>query len=132
MNNRFYTTFIAILTGTMLSCSAVFSYEDCIIASDGKLTNIKIEDNTVVDVCPLITIMNEKNILVVHPLKIGQTKVCILKNDKEIIDFEVNVKDHETIVEEVEGLEVLTLDAPDEPIEIDEPPLLEEVKEFNG
>ena len=132
MNNRFYTTFIAILTGTMLSCSAVFSYEDCIIASDGKLTNIKIEDNTVVDVCPLITIMNEKNILVVHPLKTGQTKVCILKNDKEIIDFEVNVKDQETIVEEVEGLEVLTLDAPDEPIEIDEPPLLEEVKEFNG
>ena len=132
MNNKLHTTLIAIFTAAMLSCSAVFSYEDCIIASDGKLTNIKIEDNTIVDVCPLITIMNEKNILVIHPLKTGQTKVCILKNDKEIIDFEVNVKDYETTVEEVEGLEILTLDAPDEPMEIDEPPLLEEGKEYNG
>lgn len=132
MYKTMYTTFITILAAQLFSCLATYSYEDCIIASDGKLTNIKIEDNTVVDVCPLITIMNEKNILVIHPLKTGQTKVCLLKNEKDIIDFEVDVKDYETTIEQVEGLEVLTLDVPDEPVEIDEPPLLEEGKDSNG
>ena len=106
--------------------TAVQAFEDCIITSDGKLTDIKIEDNTIVDICPVVTIMNEKNTLILHPMKIGQTKACVLKNDKEIIDFDVDVRADETIIKEVDGLEILTLDEPDIPLELDEPPILKE------
>ena len=107
---------------------SVQAYEDCIISTDGKLTNIQIKDNTMVDVCPIITIMNEKNMLMVHPLKTGETTVCVLKDDKDIIDFNIKITEDETIIEEVEGLEILTLDEPEEPLELDEPPVMKNIK----
>jgi len=108
---------------------SVQAYEDCIIGSDGKLTNIQIKDNTVADVYPIITLMNEKNMLIVHPLKEGETSVCVLKDDKDIINFNVKVKKDETIIEEVEGLEILTIDEPEEPFELDKPPVLKKKAE---
>ena len=126
------TTFITFLAAQLFGCLAAFSYEDCIIATDGKLTNIQIQDNTVVDICPLITILNEKNILIVHPLKDGETNVCVLKDDKDILKFSVKIDNAKTTIEHVEGLDVLTLDAPEEPVVIDEPPVLKENGEING
>ena len=114
---------------TMLSVQA---YEDCIIGADGKLTNIQIKDNTMVDVCPVVTIMNEKNMLMVHPLKTGETTVCVLKDDKDIISFNIRINEDETIIEEVEGLEILTLDEPAEAFELDEPPMLKNKKDKAG
>lgn len=91
-----------------------FAYEDCIITTNGKLTDIKIQDNTMVDVYPLITIMNDKNTLFVQPLKEGRTKFCVLKNGKEITMFDIEILPEKTIIEEVEGYEILTLDSPPE------------------
>ena len=107
-----------------LTVQTAQAYEDCIVASDGKLTNIQIKDNTKVDVYPVITLLNEKNLLMVHPLNEGETSVCVLKDDKDIINFNIKITEDETIIEEVEGLEILTLDEPEEPFELDEPPLL--------
>ena len=110
---------IIFILNTALSVQA---FEDCIITSDGELTNIKVEDNTIVDIIPITTILNEKNTFILHPLKTGKTNICILKNNKNLIEFGVVVQDEETIVEESDGIDILTLDEPDEPIEIDEPP----------
>ena len=119
MIKKFLTVFFIFLT-----VQTAQAYEDCIIGADGKLTNIQIGDNTIVDVCPIVTVMNEKNMLMVHPLKEGETSICVLKDDKNIIDFNIKISKDETIIEEVEGLEVLTLDEPEEPLELDEPPML--------
>ena len=107
-----------------LSVTSAFAFEDCIVVTDGKLTDISIEDNTIVDVYPQITIMNDKNTLFVHPLKAGQTRFCILKNNKNICMFNIIVNDIETIVNAPEGFEVLTLDSPDgeKEFNLDEPP----------
>ena len=59
------------------------AFEDCVITTDEKLTDIEIEDNSVVDVHPLITIMNDKNTIVVHPLKEGVTYFSVKKGKKE-------------------------------------------------
>ena len=40
----------------------VQAFEDCLIISKTKLTDIKIENNQMIDVYPLVTIMNEKNV----------------------------------------------------------------------
>ena len=104
------------------------AFEDYIITTNGKLTDISIENNKIVDVYPLITIMNEKNTLMVSPLQVGKTRVCVLKNNKEKIMFHIEVEENKTTIKEVEGFEILSLDSPnEEDFILDEPPMLKEV-----
>ena len=104
------------------------AFEDYIITTNGKLTDISIENNKIVDVYPLITIMNEKNTLMVSPLQVGKTRVCVLKNNKEKIMFHIEVEEDKTTIKEVEGFEILSLDSPnEEEFILDEPPMLKEV-----
>ena len=125
---------IAIPLIFLLSTNTVFAFQDCIIESDGKLTDISIENNTIVDVCPIFTIMNEKNTLYVHPLKEGQTRICVLKNGKQKIMFNVQITENETKIDDIEGFDILTIDEPPEEIDIDEPPegMGEEKPELRG
>lgn len=106
----------------LLSTSTVFAFQDCIIESDGKLTDISIENNTIVDVYPIFTVMNERNTLYVHPLKEGQTRICVLKNGKQKVMFNVQITENETTIDDIEGFDILTIDEPPEEIDIDEPP----------
>ena len=103
---------------------SVFAYEDCIILANGKLTDIKIQNNNIVDVFPLITVMNDKNTIIVHPLKTGQTKFSVVKDNSDKIFFDVKVTGEKTYVSNVDGFEMLTIDCPpiEEYFELDEPP----------
>ena len=110
----------------VLPCCA---FEDYIISTDGKLTDIKIEHNDIIDVYPFYTIMNEKNTLCVHPLKVGKTRFCVLKDKKDIVMFDVEVKENSTIISEREGFENLSIDMPpafesEYNFKLDAPPLL--------
>ena len=115
---------IAIPLIFLLSINTVFAFQDCIIESDGKLTDISIENKTIVDVYPIFTIMNERNTLYVHPLKEGKTRICVLKNGKQKIMFNVEITENETKIDDIDGFDVLTIDEPPEveEIDIDEPP----------
>lgn len=110
------------------------AFEDCIVTNNGKLTDINIEDNTIIDVYPLITIMNEKNTLIVHPLKAGSTRFCALKNNKTVVLFEVTVDEFETKITAPEGFEALTIDPPDDDLDfiLDEPPMMSKYEGVKG
>ena len=103
-----------------------FAYEDFIITTNGKLTDIKIQYNDIIDVYPLITIMNDKNTLFVHPLKQGATKFSVVKNEKEKIIFDVKVSSEGTEVSQREGFDILAIDCPPNAYEylfdLDNPP----------
>lgn len=119
---KFFTVFLF-----LVMCAPVFAFQDCIITNDGKLTDISIENNAIVDVYPLITVMNEKNTLIVHPLSVGSTRVCVLKNNKNIVMFNIKVEKHRTFIDEVDGFDILPIDTPDnnyeeERFELDKPP----------
>ena len=88
------------------------AFEDCMISTDGKLSDISIEHNDIIDVYPIFTIMNEKNTLFVHPLKTGKTRFCVLKNGKQKVMFNVEVTEEGTTIGEVAGFEILVLDIP--------------------
>lgn len=123
---KFVITLIAILLIQIPS----FAFEDCIISSRAKMSNIKIEYNDIIDVYPIVTLMNEKNILIVHPLKEGKTRFIVTKGKKDTAFFNVTVKANETVIEHAEGFEVYKIDAPptgEEPeFNLDEPPILNE------
>lgn len=108
----------------LILCLPVFAYQDCIVSSDGKLTDISIEDNTILDVYPLVTLMNDKRTLIVHPLQEGKTRFCVLKNNKNIVMFNVNIVNDETKIDEVKGFEVLYIDEPPDDIWLDLPPVV--------
>ena len=105
-----------------LTSLQVLAFEDYVVMTNGKLTDISIEDNTVIDVCPLVTISNSKNTLIVSPLKVGKTRFCVLKNDKEIVMFNVEVNENKTKIDDVKGFEILAIDAPFEEFVLDLPP----------
>lgn len=115
---------------TTLFILPVFAFEDCIITTNAKLTDIKIQNNNIIDVFPLITLMNDKNTLIVHPLRTGKTKFSVMKNQKDKFVFNVEVTKSTTKISDAEGFDILTIDCPvinkDNIIEIDEPPMLSE------
>lgn len=114
----------------IISTNSTFAYETCLITADGKLTDISVENHDIIDVCPIFTIMNEKNTLLVRPLKEGETRFCVLKNNKDKIMFTVKVEVNKTIIDDVDGFDILGIDEPPEEYEyeLDEPP----EKEGNG
>ena len=74
-----------ILLCIVILSSKVYAFEDAIIFADGKITDISIENSKIVDILPLITVMNDRNTLIIHPLSIGNTKVSVIKDNKEKI-----------------------------------------------
>lgn len=118
-------TFIVLLSITVIPS---YAREDCIISNSEKLTDIRIEHNDIIDVFPLITIMNEKNTLIVHPLKEGSTRFMVTRGSKEKVVFNVRVEDDKTIIDDVEGFDILTVDCPpgyfEYEYELDEPPMM--------
>ena len=115
--------FLAVLI-IILFVQTAYAMEDCIISTDGKLTDISIEHNDIIDVYPLITIMNEKNTLIVHPLREGKTSFSVLKNGRDKKTFNVKVTPSNTFIEAVEGFEIMPLDNPPDnyEYELDIPP----------
>lgn len=111
-----------------LSTLQAQAFEDYVITTNGKLTDISIEDNTIIDVHPLITISNSKNTLIVSPLKSGKTRFCVLKNNKEIVMFNVEVSENKTTIDSVKGFEILAIDSPFEEFVLDLPPNTQEKK----
>ena len=69
--------------------------------------------------------MNEKNTLLVRPLKEGETRFCVLKNNKDKIMFTVKVEADKTTIDDVDGFDILGIDEPPEEyeFELDEPVL---------
>ena len=115
----------------LISCLTTFiqttnAFENCIITTNGKLSDIKIQHNDIINVYPMITVDNDKNTLIIEPLKVGETKFTVLKNNKDKYLFNVKVTDNKTAVEVVEGFGVLAIDEPpnlyEEYFELDEPP----------
>ena len=129
LNKKYIIKLFTFMSLFLLMPLASNAFEDYIVTTDGTLTDISIEDNTVVDVYPLITIMNKKNTLFFHPLKTGQTQVSVLKNGKEKVIFNVKITEFKTTVDNVNGFELLSLDVPPDFFELDEPPMMyKEVK----
>lgn len=103
-----------------------YSYEDIIISSPDKITDIKIEYNDIIDVYPLITLTNDKKILFVEPLKKGSSRFIVTKDKNSQAVFSVKVETDNTKVEGPEEFEIFALDIPPEAyvyeFDIDEPP----------
>ena len=59
-----------------------------------------------------------------RPLKEGETRFCVLKNNKDKIMFTVKVEADKTTIDDVDGFDILGIDEPPQEYEyeLDKPP----------
>ena len=116
--NKFLTTIFILCFSLQAQ-----AFEDFILSTDGKISNIKIENSSIVNINPLTTILNEKNTLFIIPQKLGETSFSLQKNN-ETFKFSIKIDEEETTISEIDGFEIVSLDS--HPVildcEIDAPP----------
>jgi len=100
---------------------------DYLITTDKSVKNIFVSEPDVLKISPFFTILNEKNLFLMHPTKQGRSNIMILF-DKETATFEIKVEPKSKQIPQVikKGyFEILPLDAPPKPeeFELDAPPL---------
>ena len=122
---KFICHFITLIAITVSFSTPSYAFEDCLISSDSKLTDIRIEHNDIINVYPIYTLLNEKNTLYVQPLKQGETKFTVLMNNKDKHMFSVKVEAEKTIIDNITGFDVVSIDLPPGiyEYELDEPPI---------
>lgn len=120
----------------LFSTLQAYALEDYILSTDGRLNNITVENKEIIKIQPLITIDNSKNTLFITPLKQGETRFCVTKNEAEKHEFSVRITEDKAIFSKVSGFEIVAFDTP--PViwdfQLDLPPMLRKkdtAKEIN-
>ena len=108
------------------------AFEDVILSAEEKISNIKIEEDSIINVNHLTTIQNKKNILFILPKREGKTKLFLTKKNKQYV-FEIEVKKEKTYVEKKEDFEIVLLDTPPSffDYQIDIPPIISKKETIN-
>ena len=106
------------------------AFEDLILSSNEKMTDIKIENNQIINIHYLTTILNEKDTIFINPINIGETSFSLIKANEKYT-FNIKVDEDETFINNIEGFEIVSLDTPPQILdfEIDPPPVLNKAKE---
>lgn len=102
-----------------------------IVTTENTVTKTIPSNPDIITITPFFTIFNEKNILLLHPKKIGKSNLTIIQDKKETV-FVVVVKSKKAKIPvnfEKSGFSFSLLDEPpdqppeQEPLELDPPPL---------
>ena len=127
MNKWFFVALI------LIQPLQTFAFEDCVITTSEKVSEIKVEDDSILNARPLVTIENKKNIIFINPLSVGETKIYITRDNNQKATLEVKITETETIISQEDDFEIISLDMPPEVLEIDLPPIkTKETEEKNG
>jgi len=104
---------------------------DYLIMSDDCVKNTLLSNPEILSLSPFFTIFNEKNTLLLHPMKQGSSDVTILF-DKTYDSFKIQVLPKTSKLPDktvkMDGLEILLLDSMPvhEEFDIDQPPNIKE------
>lgn len=87
------------------------AFEDYIIVSENPVKSVYCEDDEIADIVPFFTIDNIKSTLLLKSKKEGSTLLVIETTQGEAF-LNIEVKDNETIIPQLEGLHYFILDIP--------------------
>ena len=89
------------------------AFEDYIIVSDNPVKSVYCEDKDIADILPFFTLDNNKNTLLLKSKKEGSTLLVIETTQGEAF-INIEVKEEETDIPQLEGLHYFILDIPPE------------------
>lgn len=97
--------------------------QDYLLLSDDKINLTKVDNPEILTLSPFFTIFNEKNVILLHPIKEGKTNIKLFF---ETHDIEISISVIKNKIKnnslKIDNLEI---------IELDGPPLIEEIEFFN-
>ena len=104
---------------------------DYLVTTEKAIKSNNVENPQILSASPFFTIFNEKNMLMVHPKKVGKTNFTIFLDNTEVV-FSISVKPKNTQLTfcscQKNGVEFTLLDLPPDKLpifenfEIDAPP----------
>ena len=100
-----------------------FAFEDYILLSEKPIKKVISSNQEVIVANVLVTIMNEKNTVIIKSKSKGKA-ILTLTIDDEKFEIPIEVKDNKTVFKKNPLFEILKIDLPPESFEIDLPPNL--------
>jgi hypothetical protein len=122
MVKGFHRFLISIILSVIASTAGFAAQEfsvqlgnDYLLETDYNIKTNLVSDPSIITLSPFFTIFNDKNVLLLHPNKVGKTNFTIYL-DKDSVSFTVNVKPSKGQVDtkpiELDNFEVNLLDTP--------------------
>lgn len=110
----------------LISTLQTQAFEEYILSTEGKLSKINIENSEILKIEPVITIDNSKNTLFITPLKEGETKFSVVKDNVEKITFDVKINEENISFSQIDGFDIVAFDTPPVILDcnLDKPPVI--------
>lgn len=118
--------FVIILTCAIF-IPKVFAFDDYVVHTTKPVNKVVSSDRNIVTANVLVTIMNEKDTILISPKSEGKA-ILIFEFKDETITVPVTVKKNRTVFKKNTGLEFVKLDPPPQLFQIDLPPRTEGIK----
>ena len=119
--------FLLILLVCVAFIPKVFAFDNYVVHTQKPVNKVVSSDRNIVTANVLVTIMNEKDTILISPKKEGKA-FLIFEFKDETITVPVTVKKNRTVFKKNTGLEFVKIDSPPMLFQIDLPPRTEGVK----
>lgn len=104
-----------------------FAFDDYVVHTTKPVNKVVSSDRNIVTANVLVTIMNEKDTILISPKGEGKA-ILIFEFSDETITVPVTVKKNRAVFKKNTGLEFVKLDPPPQLFQIDLPPRTEGIK----
>jgi len=125
LKKNFLVAFI--ITLCLAFIPKVFAFDDYLLHTDKPVVKITSSNADIITANVLVTIMNEKDTVIIKSNQVGKAVLTFYFKD-ETIEIPVNVKKNKTVFKKHPRLNFIKLDTPPQIFQIDLPPNVEGVK----
>lgn len=133
---KFFLICLLFLNSTLCYANGVINIKlgnDYLIMTEKVVQTFNVSNPDIATLSPFFTLFNEKNSLLLHPQKAGETDATIFLNDGSA-NFSINVSDKKSTLDDkpirMGDFEIMLLDAPPsiQDFDLDVPPMPKENK----
>jgi len=125
LKKLFFISFITTLC--LVFIPKVFAFDNYLLHTDKPVLKITSSDSSIVTANVLVTIMNEKDTVIITPKNVGKAVLTFCFKD-ETIEIPVSVRKIKTVFKKHPKFNFIKIDAPPQLFQIDLPPRVEEIK----
>lgn len=119
--------YFAIILMCAIFIPKVFAFDDYVVHTIKPVSKVVSSDRNIITANVLVTIMNEKDTILISPKSEGKA-ILIFEFKDETITVPVTVKKNRTVFKKNTRLEFVKLDPPPQLFQIDLPPRTEGIK----
>ena len=125
MKKLFFISFFITLCFAFIP--KVFAFDNYLLHTDKPVKKIISSDSNIITANVLVTVMNEKDTVIITPKHVGKAVLTFYFND-ETVEIPVTVKKGKTVFKRKPKFNFIKIDDPPQLFQIDLPPKVEGIK----